>query len=100
MALNKIELKLGKKVISLTPEQFEELKRDMRELDKRHHYYWHTSPWYDQWYYNQPVTVPLTFTTSAGSYQTANSGVGSSDCVSTTQTPSPPVFNGSILSTS
>ena len=39
--LSKIELKLGKKVITLTPEQFEELKRDMRNLDKSHYYYWH-----------------------------------------------------------
>ena len=40
MALSKITLKLGKKKIELTEAEFEELKRDMRQLDKRHHYYW------------------------------------------------------------
>ena len=79
MALSKIELKLGKKVITLTPEQFEELKADMRELDKNHHYYWNNSPW-DRPYYT---------------YTTCTTGIDQQS-----QTPNPPSFNGSILSTS
>ena len=40
MALAKITLQLGKKKIELTNEEFQELKKDMRELDKIHSDYW------------------------------------------------------------
>jgi hypothetical protein len=38
--ITKITLKLGEKEIELTANEFEELKRDMRELDKQYPY-WH-----------------------------------------------------------
>ncbi len=57
MALKKITLQLGCKTVSLTKKQFEELKADMRELDRQHHYYWHHSPWYGPWYSNSTFTV-------------------------------------------
>ena len=56
MALAKISLKLGKKTIELTPEQFEELKKDMRKLDKDYHYYWFGN--YD-YRYRQIARLPL-----------------------------------------
>jgi len=93
MALSKIELKLGKKVIKLTTDEFEELKRDMRELDKQYHYYWCSQPvwktgivYRDPFYYSSNVS---------GSISNA------SDCVSTAKLPqSLTSFSGSILSTS
>jgi len=94
MALSKIELKLGKKVIKLTPAEFEELKLDMRELDKQYHYYWCSQPvwqtgivYKEPFYYNSNVF---------GSISNA------SDRVSTTaELPqSLTSFSGSILSTS
>jgi hypothetical protein len=95
MALKKIELKLGKKVISLTPKEFEELKADMRALDKSHHYYWHTTPWYRSWYTTNPQISLLS--TSKGA-----PAVGGSLSISNSQdgTYTPPAFSGSVLSTS
>ena len=86
MALSKIELKLGKKVIKLTPAEFEELKLDMRELDKQYHYYWCSQPvWQTGIVYKDPF------------YYSSNV----SDCVSTAKLPqSLTSFSGSILSTS
>ena len=99
MALSKIELKLGKKVIKLTTDEFEELKRDMRELDKQHHYYWYT---YNPYWVRQPVTLRDRFydgmSTSYGSISNLK------DCVNTVtlskSAEDPPAFTGSILSTS
>ena len=50
MALAKIELKLGKKTITLTPAQFEELKQDMRDLDRTYNYHWYSNPWPQRWW--------------------------------------------------
>ena len=111
MALSKITLKLGKKTIELTPEQFEELKQDMRILDKQHHYHWN---WYKPWYNGgsirgahqydsvnvRGVSTPLsTFSpsnySSVGRYETlaATQGAG----VSNEEKPEP--FKGVVLST-
>jgi hypothetical protein len=79
MALAKIELKLGKKTISLTPAQFEELKHDMRSLDKDHHYYWH------QPYYTGIRTPFYGSTCTTGSLTTSTAG-------------RPPSFAGNVLS--
>lgn len=110
MALSKITLTLGKgkskQKISLTPEQFEELKQDMRDLDRSHDYYWHRSPWYQPWYYNSSGTM---FTSTSGYantsdvYLTATSASGtasSTDTVTLTGTvdPAPPAFKGKVLS--
>ena len=94
MALSKIELKLGKKVITLTPAQFEELKQDMRNLDKDHHYYWHNYNWPYR-YYNQLITSAsgVNYTNSAPS--TVNTG--SIKTIPTTAIQDPPAFSGSIL---
>ena len=117
MALSKIELKLGKKVITLTPKQFEELKQDMRDLDKDHHYYWHNYSW-PKWYYNQPQRFPydqILCSSTAGSAYTSNTStsgefpnnaaVRGSDLITSqlnqldvADQTDPPAFNGTLLS--
>ena len=113
MALSKITLTLGKKVITLTSKEFEELKRDMRELDKDHHYYWHR---YDRWYYhNTPNLVPqyagLLGAASLGNLliePNNQDGTVSRETFNTEDErykatiktgPTPPPFSGSVLST-
>lgn len=110
MALSKITLKLGRKTIELTSEQFEELKQDMRDLDRSHNYYWHRSPWYGQWY-SQPLST-FTTTNLVGSASTGSSGHAantltlSSDMAAMPvakfdgeDQPNPPAFSGSVLNT-
>lgn len=123
MALKKITLQLGSKTISLTVKQFEELKQDMRELDKQHHYYWNHSPWYGPWYSGiRSFTHPIIFDSSVGgSLSSSNTVAGKLDVIggstplgvdnftntdrSVTQLLSdnsaakPPAYSGSILST-
>lgn len=95
MALRKIELKLGKKVITLTPEQFEELKQDMRNLDKDHHYYWHNYQHYHSYpSWNRTQGVILCDDISTGN----TIGIKGTAGISFTET-KPPAFSGSILST-
>lgn len=89
MALNKIELKLGKKVITLTPAQFEELKQDMRELDKSHYYYWHN---YSQPYWNSNNIRPF--------FLTGTTPVEYTTTMITNNLKDPPAFIGSIVSAS
>ena len=72
MALAKITLKLGKKKIKLTPEEFEELKQDMRQLDSDHKYYWYYTHRY--W-----PTQPLMYTTTSGSIISTGSEVYTND---------------------
>ena len=67
MALAKISLKLGKKKIELTPAQFEELKQDMRELDKHHHYYWNLYPHREYWWGNSAPYITYTTSNAGGS---------------------------------
>lgn len=102
MALAKITLKLGRKTIELTNEQFEELKQDMRDLDRQHHYYWHHSPWYSPWYYNQPMTsIPLVMS-SAGvnvSVGSSNNAANVANQMLASDASKPPAFEGSIVST-
>ena len=100
MALAKISLKLGRKTIELTPEQFEELKQDMRDLDKSHHYYWHTSPWYQPWY-DRPNRLPtFTYTTPVVYGSSCDAAISANSLISQTSNavPEPPAFSGSILS--
>ena len=103
MALSKISLTLGKgktkQKIQLTPAQFEELKQDMRDLDKSHNYYWHHSPWYGHWY-NGGIR---TFSTSnaTDTYTNAVSAVNftSENAQNALENqPEPPSFSGKILS--
>jgi len=85
MALATITLKLGKKKIELTAKEFEELKADMRQLDKNHYYYWHN---YQPYWYQNSISSPITFTTSAGSaVDVIDHEIGSA-----------PDFGGSIVS--
>ncbi len=128
MALSKIELKLGKKKISLTPKQFEELKQDMRDLDKDHHYYWYNYRWPTTWYNTYPygqvicngststgtisnVTTTSTNATSAysGATPTSAAYLSLDGTASSLTEPSadlnqglsdPPAFRGSLLSVS
>lgn len=97
MALAKITLKLGKKTIELTSEQFEELKQDMRDLDKSHNYYWHNSPWYQPWYYNQPVLREFTTCNLVGSASNFSSSDAANRAVSLLPA-KPPNFSGSVVS--
>ena len=114
MALSKITLTLGKKVITLTSKEFEELKRDMRELDKDHHYYWHTSPWYDRWYSGGSIrNASSSYQNQTGAsswmaYAVPNGAASlgnlliepnNQDGTVTSEEPTPPPFNGSVLST-
>ena len=106
MALAKISLKLGKKTIELTPAQFEELKRDMRELDKSHHYYWHRSPWYEPWYHQQSPAPMFTYTNAVAGNAGVNMSKLTTDCASNSAVmlttlstlPEPPEYKGSVLS--
>jgi len=94
MALSKIELKLGKKVITLTPEQFEELKQDMRDLDRDHHYYWHSYPFTEYWWGNSTGTPSFRTTgTTTGNTIDIKGTAG----ISFTER-KPPAFSGTILS--
>lgn len=111
MALSKITLKLGRKTIELTSEQFEELKQDMRDLDRSHNYYWHRNPWYGQWY-SQPLSTVIT-TNLVGSTSTGSSGYPANTwALPSDETtampvakfdqkdePNPPAFSGSVLNT-
>jgi hypothetical protein len=108
MALQKISLRLGTKVISLTAKEFEELKRDMRELDKDHHYYWHHAPWYGPWYSGvRSFTAPIVYGSSSGSLSCNTAGftpnaqlqnlVAAND-LTIPMDAKPPEFSGSILS--
>jgi len=105
MSLSKITLTLGKgktkQKINLTPEQFEELKQDMRDLDKSHNYYWHRNPWYQPYYI---ACTSNTFDTVASSSCVSETYVNSiTDTASvnliTKPQPQPPRFSGCILST-
>jgi len=119
MALSKIELKVGKgknrKVITLTTEQFEELKQDMRDLDKSHHYYWYNYQW-PRWY-SQPhwSGSPILCNNIAGSTTTTgvitNASTGTASLTNTSlintleqlapeDRKDPPAYTGSILSVS
>ena len=95
MALNKIELKLGKKVISLTPAEFEELKSDMHLLDKGHHYYWHSQPY---WVQNPSYGGITTYRSGSPAVELQNAAITGTNVSNTT--PEHPAFSGSILSTS
>jgi len=101
MALSKIELKLGKKVITLTPEQFEELKQDMRDLDRDHHYYWYNYPHYltHQWW--DTTGTPLFKNTGTATGNIIGSvtidNIGGTADVETVPS-DPPAFSGNILS--
>ena len=109
MALAKIELKLGKKTITLTPAQFEELKQDMRNLDKTYNYFWYSNPWPQRWW-GGTLTYPSyppgqiycntagtgTTTTTAGS--TMITGKGTASMANTPSATSDKVtYDGSML---
>jgi len=118
MALSKITLTLGKgktkQKISLTPDQFEELKQDMRDLDKSHNYYWNHNPWYQRWY-SQPYFT-LTGNSGVSGTVTTSASTANINAVSSITTagydsnndmrylasekvdPNPPSFKGKILS--
>ena len=53
MAVEKITLNLDGKKIALTEKQFEELKEDMRELDRQYPY---TYLYMDKWYTKPLIT--------------------------------------------
>ena len=89
--LSKIELKLGKKTITLTSKQFEELKQDMRNLDKDHRYYWYDYQW-PRWYHNYPQQISITGTTGLLTANLNQLELGDQK--------DPPAFNGTVLSAS
>ena len=94
MALQIISLRLGTKVISLTSKEFEELKRDMRELDKDHHYYWHSLPYYPPGIRGfSPLTVYGSSAGNSGSLSCNTAGFNPDNILGT-----PPAFAGSVLS--
>lgn len=94
MALNKIELKLGKKVITLTPNQFEELKQDMRYLDRGHYYYWNHSPWYQPWDRTTSLTGIRTLLTGTTNIADVCANISTAEA----EVSDPPAFSGTILS--
>ena len=103
MALSKIELKLGKKVIKLTTDEFEELKRDMRELDKQHHYYWYKYYPYGYGQISQPLTLRDNFYYATGVSNNLSGNLSAAVTIPATTKDlpkGPPSFSGSILSTS
>ena len=70
MTIAKITLKLGKKKIELTEEEFEELKQDMRELDSSYRYYWYNGQ-HHNWQYPSVTytsTEPFEFTSGTITY--------------------------------
>ena len=113
MALSKITLTLGKgkskQKISLTPEQFEELKQDMRDLDQSHNYYWNQNTWYQPWYTLSSTTYSASTTRSSNVEAVSSFTVTGYDrdskmrylaqCKSPDPEASPPSFQGKVLST-
>ena len=96
MSLEKITLKLGKKKIKLTVEEFEELKQDMRDLDRDYRWYWFSAPPYRPYWYTNTSIAPLLAGNSTPVGSTA-------DAISnTTITPSDDMtkvdFAGNVLS--